>query len=246
MSGWRGHVPALAVGECQLWWARADMAAPHLLELLDEGERERFGRFRRAQDRALYLVAHALARRVLAAHAHSAPDAVSYVIGELGKPRPDGAARGLELSLSHSGERAAVAVTRAVPVGVDVERVGADPEPALVRSVLSDAERAAFAALAPHDRPAAFARYWARKEAVLKATGDGLAVSPVLLSLTPPDAAPAVVDWSGARRPAEPLWLYDVRAGSGHAGALAAVGAAVAVAERDAGALLGAASDGAG
>jgi 4'-phosphopantetheinyl transferase len=240
MPGWRHEVPELAAGECQLWWGGPDMAAPHLLELLDGPERERFDRFRRAQDRALYLVAHALARRVLAAHAGSAPAAVTYAVGAHGKPRPQGAARGLELSLSHSGARVAVAVTRGVPIGVDVERVGADPEPSLVRSVLSGAERAAFASLSPHDRPPAFARYWARKEAVLKATGDGLAVSPVLLTVTPPDAAPALLAWEGERRPVQPLRLYDVRAGAGHAGALAALGAAVTLVERDAGTLLSA------
>ena len=104
-------VPPLTDRHCQVWWATPAMAGPRLWPLLHEHERESARALRRPADRARYLVAHALTRWVVGAHALIAPAAVrfSYVCRRCGaahgEPVPDGAARGLELSLSHAGRR---------------------------------------------------------------------------------------------------------------------------------------------
>ena len=61
-------VPLLGDRECQVWWARPSAAAPALLDLLDAAERERWSCLMRAEDKARYLVSHAMLRLVLAAH----------------------------------------------------------------------------------------------------------------------------------------------------------------------------------
>ncbi len=86
-----------------------------------------------------------------------------------GKPYVDG---GPHFNLSHSGALAMIAVSASTPVGVDLERPARRSRADLVRRVCSTAEQAHVAAAADPD--AAFIRLWVRKEAVLKASGEGL------------------------------------------------------------------------
>ena len=141
-------VPPLEPGDCQVWWATPEMAAAAHWALLDAHERQSAHALRRSRDRARYVVAHALARRLVAAHASIAPERVRFCRtcprcgAEHGKPRPAGDAGGLELSLSHSGDRVVVAIARAVAVGVDVERVDAEKlSHGLIESALDPVER---------------------------------------------------------------------------------------------------------
>lgn len=234
-------VPTLQAGSCQLWWAWTSAAGPHLLDVLDEQERHRHARFFRAEDRALFLVSHALTRIVAARHLAAAPRAIRYrAVGAAhDKPRFAGSASELEFSISHSGERIVVALSRAVALGVDVERVSAaNTDRSLVASVLCASEQRELIALPQTVRPWAFCRYWTRKEAVLKATGDGLRVAPKLIAVTAPTSAPALLRWSGPQRPADGVQLYDLDAGPGYAASLASIGAALEHTDHDGHALL--------
>jgi 4'-phosphopantetheinyl transferase len=238
-------IPRLHAGSCQLWWASASAAGPHLLDLLDAEEHHRHDGFLRGEDRALFLVSHALTRIVTAHHVAIPPRAVRYAgkVATYEKPRLGGAAAELELSISHSGECIVVAISRAVTVGVDVERVmGTGPDASLLGSVLCGAEQEAFLAMPPPARPWAFCRYWTRKEALLKATGDGLQISPVRIAVTAPTSAPALVRWSGPGRPATAVHLYDLGAPPGYAASLATLAEHVECSEHDGSPLLRAAA----
>ncbi|WP_181783318.1 4'-phosphopantetheinyl transferase family protein [Pseudonocardia pini] len=197
-----------------VWWARpVDPAgAPHLLALLDAHERARIDRFRRPADQARYLGAHALARLVLGSRLGLDPAAVvidrTCRCGEQhGKPRVPG----LEFSLTHSGDRVGVAVSAAGPVGLDVEEL----------RDLAALDGLAEHALSPAEpRPPdghAFLRVWTRKEALLKATGEGLSSPMNAITL----AGARVVSWSAG--PAQ-AWLVDLHAGPDHPAALAGLG----------------------
>jgi 4'-phosphopantetheinyl transferase len=236
-------VPALAAGFCQIWWAHAGAATEPLLDLLDEHERRRYSRYVRGQDRALFLVAHALVRILAARHCAAEPPAIRFATGGPGaKPCFAGAASELELSISHSGRRAVVALSRGVALGVDVERKGRVGSPgqerSLAESVLTSSELRALAVLEPPSRQWGFYRYWTRKEAILKATGDGLAVPPKLIVVSPPTDPPALTRWAGPRRPAGPIHLYDLEAGPGYAAALAAIGSPLELTVHDGSAIL--------
>ncbi|HWH11172.1 MAG TPA: 4'-phosphopantetheinyl transferase superfamily protein [Solirubrobacteraceae bacterium] len=224
-------IPPLAPGRCQVWWAPTSAADPRLLALLDPHERDRHDGFLREADRARFLVAHALARIVAAEHAATGPELIRYWPGAAGrqgagaKPRFADAAADLELSISHSGEHTAVALSRAAAVGVDVERIGPQAaEASLVESVLAAAEQLELGALPESARAWGFCRYWTRKEAILKATGDGLSVSLRRISVTGATRPPALLHWSGPGRPTEPVDLYDLDVGPGYTASLATVG----------------------
>ena len=83
-----------------------------------------------------------------------------------------------------------------------------------------------------------FLRYWSRKEAALKATGDGLAVAPAAIRVSSPIRPPSVLRGRQPLRDAWPVRMHDLDAGAGHVAALASVRAPVAVRNYDAACLL--------
>jgi 4'-phosphopantetheinyl transferase len=238
-------IPPLQAGSCQLWWASTSAAGPHLLDVLDDEERHRHAGFLRAEDRALFLVSHALTRVVAAHHVAVAPRAVRYAgtVARSEKPRFGGPASELEFSISHSGACVVVAISRAVTIGVDVERVMVPaPDGSLLAAVLGATERQAFMAMPSAARPWAFCRYWTRKEAVLKATGDGLQIAPARIAVSAPMTAPALVRWSGPGRPAASVHLHDLDAPPGYAASLATLAEHLECSDHDGSAVLGAAA----
>jgi 4'-phosphopantetheinyl transferase len=211
------------VPTCDVWWASpvAPGDAPCLVALLDAHERARLGRLRRPVDAARYLGAHALTRIVLGRRLDRDPAELVFDrtcrCGEPhGKPTLDG---GPGFSFTHAGAVVGVAVLSGGPVGLDVEPVRALPDlDSMARHVGAPAE------------PAAFFRAWTRKEALLKATGDGL-TSPMNAIVLDEHG---VAEWSGDGAPGGPVWLRDLVAPDGSPAAVAGLGAVTPpVAEHD-------------
>ncbi len=141
---------------------------------------------------------------------------------------------GAELSLSHSGEQVIVAVALHVSLGVDVEQVPrAPPSTDLVEAALSQAELRYFATLHESLRGAAFARYWTRKEALLKATGHGLAIEPNRLTVSTPWTTPRLITWDAVPRFIRPVFFHELNAGPDYAACLATLDASLEVEDRD-------------
>lgn len=214
--------------------------APHLVDLLDVHERARLQRFRHEIDTARYLAAHALARIVLARDAD--PGALVFDrtcrCGEQhGKPRLVAGVPEIptthfsathfsatHFSMTHGGDLVGVAVHDA-PVGLDVEP--ARP--------LTDLAAMTTHACSPTesvtDEPSFF-RLWTRKEALLKATGDGLSAPMSGITL----GRDGVASWPTGPGP---VWLHDLDPAPGHPAAVAGLGAvAPVVVEADGDALL--------
>ncbi|MCT2582764.1 4'-phosphopantetheinyl transferase family protein [Actinophytocola gossypii] len=183
---------------CDVWWARPAPATPRLLALLDDAERERYGNYRREIDQLRFLTGRTLLRAVAARHLGVEPEAVildasCYDCGKPhGKPRVV-AERAPEVSISHSGDRVALAMVDGVPVGVDVEEIRDAEVDELARITFTAEERAAFGRVPEAGLRAAFFTYWARKEAVVKATGKGMSVPMSTFTLSAHDAPPAVL-----------------------------------------------------
>ena len=185
------HAAATPHGHCEVWWAGPELARAAHLALLDATELDRRERLRDPDDRARFTVAAALLRLVVSRHTGDDPAAVTVDrtcddCGRMhGKPRVPGS--GLGVSISHSGGRVAVACGRGVEVGIDVEELSRQPDPAaLVDHVLTDLEAAHLNAINGTDPSHALLTYWTRKEAVLKTTGDGLRVPMTSVAVSPP------------------------------------------------------------
>jgi 4'-phosphopantetheinyl transferase len=152
-------------------------AAEQYFQWLDAPERERALRYRQDADRRRFIAAR-LALRFLAGRAIGvAPDAVVFTYTTEGKPEILEGTRqsNWQVSVSHSGNRAYVALALGRRIGIDVERVAESTnELAELTRFFVPHEREAIAKLTEPDASYAFYRCWTRKEAFLKAIGLGL------------------------------------------------------------------------
>jgi 4'-phosphopantetheinyl transferase len=242
---WPRSGPDLAPlpGVCKVWWARPGDVRPEHDALLGDADLARRARLALPADRQRLTAGAAVARLVLGTALGTPPaelriDRTCVSCGaQHGRPRVLDA-EGLHFSVSHSGHCVVVAVLPGSPVGVDVEAVGHVPPDEvgdLACCALPDGEREHLARLPAVDQPRAFTVSWVRREAVFKATGQGLGVPPDGLVLTPPSAPPRVLHRDGP----EPVWLHDLPAPAGFVAALAGLGTAPDdVVHRDAGPLL--------
>lgn len=142
----------------------------------DEHDRARL--FHRDLHRQRYILGRGALRAILARYLAAQPDAVAFSYGAHGKPELAGqAAAELAFNVAHSGDVCLVAVGAEGRVGVDVEAVDRRVEiHALARRFFSAAEADALAELPASLQREAFFACWTRKEAFIKAVGEGLSM----------------------------------------------------------------------
>ncbi len=143
--------------------------------VLDDEEHARSQRFLQPGDRRRFVVSHVSTRVLLARCLNVLPEAIRYDANGDGKPRVAPELGPLEFSLSHSGAVGLLAVTPDRPVGIDVEHLRDMADALLIaQQHFARAEIEALRSVPLNARPAAFLRYWTHKEALVKATGEGL------------------------------------------------------------------------
>jgi 4'-phosphopantetheinyl transferase len=175
----RRFCPPLESNAVHLWLVdlnRQEADATTLETALSADECAAGQSFRYQHLRRRYLLAHGVLRFVLGAYLEIAPSAVAFTYSPNGKPRLDKQYRsGLYFNLSRSEDLAAIAVTAIDEVGVDVERLRPVPDRlSLARDYFSASEHEEITVAAPDRADALFLECWTRKEAVVKATGEGL------------------------------------------------------------------------
>ncbi|MDX6743636.1 4'-phosphopantetheinyl transferase family protein [Actinocorallia sp. A-T 12471] len=190
-------------------WRRASDPEADDLTLLDAVERERRARYLREDDKRRFTLGVVLAKTELAERTGREPGDIilDRTCPGCGAPHGRPTYPDWHLSVSHSGGLVGLAVA-AVPVGLDVEER---------RRSLDDIADAVLAGEPEGDLHV----YWTRKEALLKATGDGLKVPMTDVTVTGATEPPALLAWRG--RPDLPgrTVLRDLDPAPGYAGALA-------------------------
>jgi 4'-phosphopantetheinyl transferase len=157
-----------------------------MLAIFDEGERQRLQQLR-PTGRPLFIAAHLAARMLVSMRitwAGDTPvngpdvDEFGWELEPTGKPRltyRDGRLQPLHISISHAGGLAVAAICEHGPIGVDVEHIETRrPLLPIAKRFYSPEEYARLDGCSADERAALFHQWWTRKEAVLKATGDGL------------------------------------------------------------------------
>ena len=149
---------------------------PGTPDVLSEDERERMAKYHFAADRSRFVAGRSILRRLLASYLATTPGDVALLYGSQG--RPFVSEPGLSFNVAHSGSTALFAFTPGFDVGVDVELLcHASPDDERVADrFFSPVEVAALRAHAKAARPEAFLRCWTRKEAFVKARGNGLSL----------------------------------------------------------------------
>ena len=191
---------------------------------LSADERERAARFRGARLTRAFVLSRGVLRALLGRYLAIEPDRVRFAYGARGKPRVAFPPTPLEFNVAHSGRFAAYAFAAGCELGVDIEqlRPTRDQE-AIVRRYFSAEECKEWMDLDAARRDEAFFRCWTRKEAYLKALGDGLALplDSFRVSLRP-EVPAALIHVAGDPTAASKWSLWSLAPEEGYAGALAA------------------------
>lgn len=156
-----------------------------LSEILSAEERERAGRFHFERDRHEWIAARAGLRLLLAERTGCAPAQIVFAVSRGGKPSLPGSL--VHFNLSHSGGRAAVVLSEAGPVGVDLEPWSRAPGlEECLETFCHPNERQKWMELkTPEQKQRYLLRTWCAKEAYLKALGSGLVSAPSELEVRP-------------------------------------------------------------
>jgi 4'-phosphopantetheinyl transferase len=187
---------AIPAGVLHLWRFALDLppaAVVPLRELLSADERALADRRIFARHRDAAIVARATLRRILSGYLGTTPTGIGFGLGPKGKPHLAGPAvtSGLAFNLSHSGDRALLAVGAGGEIGVDIERIRPDRDlMGISTRFFSPVEISVLRAVHAAEPASGFYHCWVRKEAYLKARGDGLTLPLDSFDVTlPPEPA---------------------------------------------------------
>ncbi len=173
-------MPALLPNEIHLWHqnlVRGGAEVEALGGLLSPEEWDRARRFRFDANRNDFVVGRGTLRALLGHYVGVPPKELRFEYSEYGRPglvteSPEG---DLDFNVSHSGGRALLGFARGRKIGLDIERIRWDfGTSEIADRFFSEAERSALQNLPAEQRHEAFFRCWTRKEAFIKALGEGL------------------------------------------------------------------------
>ncbi|GAC1664226.1 MAG: 4'-phosphopantetheinyl transferase superfamily protein [Candidatus Acidiferrum sp.] len=173
-------VPNLPLDELHIWLASLDIdraLRDHLGTFLSPDECVRAERFVFERDREHFIAARGTLREILSRYLAVQPESIRLQTTKHGKPFLDTKSGGprLRFNLAHSHGLALYAVAQYRELGVDIERIDAERATSdIAERYFSLAERAELASLPEHLRLEAFFLCWTRKEAYVKARGEGL------------------------------------------------------------------------
>jgi 4'-phosphopantetheinyl transferase len=231
----RRHAPRtddpLPADEVHVWIARLDEIALRgeaLKETLSEEESKIAGRFYFEQDRIRYVAALGVLRSILGFYLRTDPKQIELGREKRNKPVLSGrfAPDRIQFNMSRAKELALYAFARDRSLGVDIEKMEPMPEmDRIVNRFFTPREVRDYNGLPSNSRLEAFFRCWARKEAFLKATGDGLyrPLNSFSVSLLT-EEEPRVTDAAGIKDIAPRILLHDLYVEKGFAAAVAVEG----------------------
>lgn len=218
--------PELQPGEIHIWQASLEATdqITRLLPLLSDDEQTRAGRFHFQKDRDRFVIARGVLRVILSQYLDIQPQDLKFQYSEMGKPSlthfPE-----LCFNVSHSGQIALYAVAQSCEVGIDVEQIRPERDwEAIATRFFSTQEQTTLKQLSPDLKLQGFFNCWTRKEALLKAIGQGLRLplDQFTVSLTPGEPARLLqVEWNLTQR-AEEWWIEALPVAAGYAAAVAA------------------------
>jgi 4'-phosphopantetheinyl transferase len=221
-------IPAIPPGHIHAWFVSLDRSAYGERDwraILSSEERERAAQFRFDRDRDRYIAAHGILRVILSSYLPQPP---SLIYGANGKPAL--ACGSLHFNLSHADDRAVIAVSATTELGVDLERVRVESDArSIAEFCFSPSERKALSLLPQSLQAEAFFKCWTRKEAFVKALGDGLSYPLTAFSVSlggspdeSPDDPPRILDLAGDEQAAAQWSVRHLAPESGYVGAIVA------------------------
>jgi 4'-phosphopantetheinyl transferase len=171
------HAQTLLNGPIVVWLAEVSAAReslPILARQLASQEQARVARLRMEDDRSRFTLGRALIRECLRSYVPQLDEEIPFAYTPRGRPYL-AENEAIHFSISHTHDLVAVAVTAGGQVGIDLEFLRRDLNPIeLARRIFSEKDFHAFEMVPEKEKLRIFFRAWTRKEAYLKARGEGI------------------------------------------------------------------------
>jgi len=208
-------------------WAVQLLAPDNVVErccvILSPDEKARAERFVFRHHRRAYVLSRCILRALLGRYISLQAADIQFSYGSKGKPHLFGFNSRIRFNCSHSAGMVLYAITRHCDLGIDIEKIRPlqDMEEIAQRFFCPE-EVSELLSFMPPEREAAFFRCWSRKEAYVKAIGDGLSIplDSFRVTLAPGDPA-GFVHLDNNRKLAREWTLHDTTAMDGYAAAIA-------------------------
>jgi 4'-phosphopantetheinyl transferase len=215
LSGRGVHVWTLRTGA-------SDAVAANFEPVLAPDEKDRAARFRFDRLRHSFVIRRGALRYLLGRYLDRHPASIRFNYGSKGKPAVASAV-GIEFNTTHSGGLSVFAFTVGCQIGVDLEQIRLLTETQHIADRFFCSEEAAeIMSLPPSERERAFFYCWTRKEAYVKAIGDGLSAPLDEFRVTLQPNQPArFIHLAHDMKAAKAWTLHDLRLASDYAAALA-------------------------
>lgn len=219
--------PTLRANSIHVWSLGLDDPADVESEahVLSSDELARSRRFLFARDRIRFIRCRSALRGLLATYLETTASDIRFEYLSCGKPQVacHQNPQALQFNVSHSASMALIAVGSNCQLGVDIEKIRWDVDtPHQAERFFSPRERASLRALPDHLRVPGFFACWTRKEAFLKATGDGLSFPLEDFSVTThPDLDPGLEEIQGNTEEVRQWFLADLSVLDGYRATIA-------------------------
>jgi len=200
----------------------------NLLAFLSVDELARAGRYHFERDQKRFIVARGILRKILGSYLDKSPVKIGIEYTSHGKPMlaDNPGYDNLCFNLSHSGAFALYAVTPSKRIGIDIERIRDDVAlKQIAGQFYSQGEIRSLERIDENIRSGLFFKYWTRKEAFLKARGEGISfpMEQCDVSLISGDVlSPVIVQNNNSE--ISSLYVQDLFPGNGYAAAIAIEG----------------------
>lgn len=231
MTAQPANLRGLSAGAVHIWHIDllpAGERIPDCRNFLADEDLQRAERFHFDRDRRRFVAAHAAMRNILAQYLGVSAREILFHAAEKGKPQLGSSLSrsGLRFNLSHSHDRALLALARDSEIGVDIEFI--KPQSAgeeIANRFFSSREAAVLGSLPPASRVPAFFHCWTRKEAYIKAIGGGLSVPLDSFDVAfGPGESARLLRVDGAPEELSRWSMYDVPVRQGYAAAVVVEG----------------------
>lgn len=189
-TGYTDQLLHLHLNEVHLWYLNVEDHKNRLAvyeELLDNEEKEKAYRYKFDKDRNCSIIARGVLRTLLGSYSNELPERITFSFGPFGKPEVYNNS-GIQFNISHSRDAIVLGFIKNDAIGVDVEFMDEKIDALqIAKHFFSNEERVALSAVSEDERVEAFYNCWTRKEAFIKALGDGLSfpLDQFVVSLTP-------------------------------------------------------------
>jgi len=217
---------ALPEDEVHVWRASLEVPIPRIIDLhnlLSEDEVSRAGRYYFERDRRRFIVGRGQLREILCQYLGIDPQELTFDYNHYGRPELSNNHKEIHFNLSHAGETVLYAITCGREVGIDIEYLHRDVDMELIiRRNCSEREKLDFDVVPGELKREALFNCWTRKEAYIKAQGDGLALSlnKFSVSLLPGEPAELIDTQGGVHETAR--WIIaEIDAGPGYIASIA-------------------------